>query len=93
LRKISDNKLKIGNNIEEALNDIGTKRRLGFLDSLLIHHIQHPEELTELDIRSEVDTFMFEGHDTTASAIQFAILLIRLDSGIQVIQIIIIKIF
>jgi cytochrome P450 family 4 len=85
LRKIKEEKLIIGSGIEDALNDIGSKRRLGFLDSLLIHHIQYPEELTELDIRSEVDTFMFEGHDTTASALQFAMLLIGHDSQVQVI--------
>jgi cytochrome P450 len=79
--KMNENK---GNKLEELVEDMGSKRRLAFLDSLLVHHIQNPREFTELDIRDEVDTFMFEGHDTTAAAIQFALMLIGLDPHVQV---------
>ncbi len=76
--------LSFEDNIEDTLYGIGTKRRLGFLDSLLVHHIKNPEEFTELDIRAEVDTFMVGGHDTIATACQFALLLIGHDPKIQV---------
>uniref|UniRef100_A0A0N4ZXQ8 Cytochrome P450 4V2 n=1 Tax=Parastrongyloides trichosuri TaxID=131310 RepID=A0A0N4ZXQ8_PARTI len=69
--KISDNKKKISikNNIIEEENVIGKKK--AFLDLL----IEKTEEgnLNYQDICEEVDTFMFEGHDTTSSNLSWTI--------------------
>ncbi len=50
-------------------DDKKSARRLVFLDSLLTQ--MHHEKLSLDDVQEEVDTFMFEGHDTTAAAITF----------------------
>ncbi|GFS85195.1 cytochrome P450 4V2 [Trichonephila clavipes] len=48
------------------------KKRKAFLELLLEHHLKDPS-FTEDDIRIEVDTFMFAGHDTTAMGVSWAL--------------------
>ncbi|XP_035776557.1 cytochrome P450 4c3-like [Anopheles albimanus] len=73
-----------GNNNGDFLSheEIGRKKRLAFLD-LLIEASQDGTVLSHEDIREEVDTFMFEGHDTTSAAISWILLLLGGDPAIQ----------
>lgn len=64
-------------------DDAGGKRRLAFLDVLLLAQMEGNGDLSDQDIREEVDTFMFEGHDTTSSAIAFAISLLSKHADVQ----------
>ncbi|KRT82235.1 cytochrome P450 [Oryctes borbonicus] len=54
---------------------LGGRKRLSFLD-MLIEASQDGKVLSDTDIREEVDTFMFEGHDTTTAAMSWALFLL-----------------
>ncbi|KAG9468048.1 hypothetical protein GDO78_013846 [Eleutherodactylus coqui] len=56
---------------EKELDKISRKRHLDFLDILLCAKDENGHGLSDKDLRAEVDTFMFEGHDTTASGISW----------------------
>ncbi|XP_072479215.1 cytochrome P450 4V2 isoform X2 [Notamacropus eugenii] len=57
------------------MNPKNTKRQ-AFLDLLLNTTDEDGNALSHQDIREEVDTFMFEGHDTTATAMNWIIYLL-----------------
>nr|AUX13052.1 cytochrome P450 monooxygenase CYP4EY1 [Apolygus lucorum] len=48
------------------------KKRQVFLDSLL--ELSEKENMSSTDIREEVDTFMFAGHDTTSTGLQYLLM-------------------
>ncbi|NP_001352146.1 Cytochrome P450 9-like precursor [Nasonia vitripennis] len=58
------------------------KKRMAMLD-LLIAAQRDGQQIDELGIREEVDTFMFEGHDTSAMGLCFALLLIAEHKDVQ----------
>ncbi|XP_062564536.1 cytochrome P450 4d2-like [Armigeres subalbatus] len=62
--------------------NVYSKRKHTFLDLLLSVTVDG-KPLSNIDIREEVDTFMFEGHDTTTSGIAFTILQLAKHQDIQ----------
>ncbi|CAH0389544.1 unnamed protein product [Bemisia tabaci] len=52
------------------VDDVGQKRRQAFLD-LLVECTEIENVLSDKEMREQVDTIMFEGHDTTAAASSF----------------------
>lgn len=60
-----------------------TKKRSAFLDMLLKVTDEAGNTLSHKDIREEVDTFMFEGHDTTAAALNWSLFLLGSHPEVQ----------
>lgn len=65
---------------------IGKKRVESFLDLLIGLSKQNPDVMTDLDIREEVDTFLFEGHDTSSTAMTLTLIQLGLNQNIQVLK-------
>ncbi|XP_062553867.1 cytochrome P450 4C1-like [Armigeres subalbatus] len=71
-----------GQQDNDADNGTLSKKKQTFLDLLLCMDIDG-QPLSNEDIREEVDTFMFGGHDTTSSAISFTIMQLARHPDIQ----------
>ncbi|CAL1295803.1 unnamed protein product [Larinioides sclopetarius] len=76
--------LSKGGKMSESEDELrlGGKKRQALMDLLLDMHV-NGQQIMEEDIREEVDTFMFEGHDTTAMGITFALYCIGLHPQVQ----------
>lgn len=61
---------------------VGEKNRLAFLD-LMLESTYSGANLTETEIKEEVDTIMFEGHDTTAAGSSFVLCILACHPDIQ----------
>nr|XP_027788271.1 cytochrome P450 4F2 isoform X3 [Marmota flaviventris] len=59
--------------ISDFLKAKAESKTLDFIDVLLLTKDEDGKELSDEDIRAEADTFMFEGHDTTASGLSWAL--------------------
>lgn len=53
------------------------------MDTLIYQHLKDANGLSEDEIREEVDTFMFEGHDTTGWGVTWATYLLGLHPDVQ----------
>ncbi|NXM47334.1 CP4V2 protein, partial [Gymnorhina tibicen] len=79
LKRTEQNKHYNDGNSEES----GSKKRKAFLDMLLNATDDEGNKLSYRDIREEVDTFMFEGHDTTAAAMNWVLYLLGHNPEVQ----------
>ncbi|GAB1598779.1 cytochrome P450 4V2-like [Argonauta hians] len=68
-------------NKSEERSDESSSKKLAFLDTLIDK--LHGGEIDKKSLREEVDTFMFEGHDTTSSGISFTLYLIASHPDVQ----------
>ncbi|ETN64031.1 cytochrome P450 4g15 [Anopheles darlingi] len=72
--------LKDDLDVEE--NDVGEKKRLAFLD-LLLESAENGALISDEEIKNQVDTIMFEGHDTTAAGSSFFLSMMGVHPHIQ----------
>ncbi|RLU27444.1 hypothetical protein DMN91_001248 [Ooceraea biroi] len=73
--------LNFENEVEDDYMMGSRKKRLAMLDLMIA--ASNNNQMSDSDIREEVDTFMFEGHDTVSMAITFAILLLAEHKDVQ----------
>ncbi|XP_017376719.1 cytochrome P450 4F2 isoform X2 [Cebus imitator] len=59
--------------VDDVLQAKAKSKTLDFIDVLLLSKDEDGKELSDEDIRAEADTFMFEGHDTTASGLSWVL--------------------
>ncbi|XP_008047419.1 docosahexaenoic acid omega-hydroxylase CYP4F3 [Carlito syrichta] len=59
--------------VDDFLKVKTKSKTLDFIDVLLLSKDEDGKELSDEDIRAEADTFMFEGHDTTASGLSWVL--------------------
>ncbi|KAL3278887.1 hypothetical protein HHI36_016407 [Cryptolaemus montrouzieri] len=79
LHKFSQNviqeKKKYYSDNPNGSNSVSGKRQLAMLDLLVLAQKQNAE-IDDEGVREEVDTFMFEGHDTTSMSLCFSLMLL-----------------
>uniref|UniRef100_A0A2K5X2F0 Cytochrome P450 family 4 subfamily F member 8 n=1 Tax=Macaca fascicularis TaxID=9541 RepID=A0A2K5X2F0_MACFA len=59
--------------VDDFLQAKAKSKTLDFIDVLLLSKDKNGKELSDEDIRAEADTFMFGGHDTTASGLSWVL--------------------
>ncbi|KAM5309727.1 cytochrome P450 4F3 isoform 2-T4 [Glossophaga mutica] len=59
--------------VDDFLEAKAKTKTLDFIDVLLLTKDEDGKRLSDEDIRAEADTFMFEGHDTTASGLSWVL--------------------
>ncbi|XP_013140459.1 PREDICTED: cytochrome P450 4C1-like [Papilio polytes] len=79
-KKRIDQEGSLVKNLEDTTKD-NSKRRLALLDLLI--EAESNGEIDVEGIREEVNTFMFEGHDTTAMALSFGLMLLADHEDVQ----------
>uniref|UniRef100_T1PG00 Cytochrome P450 n=1 Tax=Musca domestica TaxID=7370 RepID=T1PG00_MUSDO len=64
-------------------NDVGAKKRLALLDAMMAMSKNPDVEWTDKDVMDEVNTIMFEGHDTTSAGSSFVLCMLGIYKDIQ----------
>lgn len=76
-------KEKAANSTIQTDDEVGSKKKQALLDILLEATVDG-KPLSDIDIQEEVDTFIFAGHDTTATAINFLLYNLANNPNVQV---------
>lgn len=78
-----NNGTAVRDDLDENDEDIGEKKRLAFLEQLTVNAQREDVDFSEQELLDQVNTIMFEGHDTTASASSFSLCMLGIHKDIQ----------
>ncbi|XP_026325771.1 cytochrome P450 4C1-like isoform X2 [Hyposmocoma kahamanoa] len=78
---IEQNGIKFPEENDEDWSMASKKKKIAMLDLLI--SAQHEGVIDDEGIQEEVDTFMFEGHDTTAVGLTFCLMLLANNKNVQ----------
>lgn len=82
-KDVNENQQSVDEPVTEDTDEvIGEKNRVAFLD-LMIESTYFGANISDAEIKEEVDTIMFEGHDTTAACSSFVLCLLACHPDIQ----------
>ncbi|KAI6195980.1 hypothetical protein M3Y94_01054500 [Aphelenchoides besseyi] len=79
--KVVKERIEAYNDLKKHQFEAVEKKRLNFLDLMLENHAE--QKISMKDLRSEIDTFLFAGHDTTTHAVAWTLWCLACHPDIQ----------
>ncbi|XP_015605729.1 cytochrome P450 4C1, partial [Cephus cinctus] len=82
-KKIEQRKNKINDRGKDEDNDIGKRKKKALLDLLLDENDKAENPMNQSELREQIDTFTFAGHDTTSATVSWCLFCVGNEPAVQ----------